>query len=73
MITLERCGSIYLKNKDDVFNAFKKFWALVDKGIWASIKCLRTYNGYEFTSKEFENYCKEVGIERHKTTICTRQ
>jgi hypothetical protein len=38
-----------------------------------SIKCLRTDNGGEFTSKEFENYCKEVGIERHKTIVYTPQ
>ena len=28
-------------------------------------------NGGEFVSKEFENYCKEARIERHKTTIYT--
>jgi transposase InsO family protein len=38
-----------------------------------SIKCLRTDNGGEFTSMEFENYCKESGIDRHKTTAYTPQ
>jgi transposase InsO family protein len=38
-----------------------------------SIKCLRTDNGGEFTSLEFENYCKEVGIKRHKTIVYTPQ
>ena len=28
-------------------------------------------NGGEFTSMEFENYCKESHIEGHKTTIYT--
>jgi transposase InsO family protein len=46
---------------------------LVEKSIDRSIKCLRTNNGGEFTSVEFENYCKEAGIERHKTTVYTPQ
>eukprot|EP00253_Pinus_taeda_P028237 PITA_28237 len=37
-------------------------------GIW-----FRTDNGGEFTSKEFDNYCKDAGIERHKTTVYTPQ
>jgi hypothetical protein len=73
MITLERCGSIYLKEKTDVFNTFKQFRALVEKSTDRSIKCLRTDNGGEFTSVEFENYCKEAGIERHKTMVYTPQ
>ena len=62
-----------LKRKADVFNTFKQFRALVEKSIDRSIKCLRTNNGGEFTSMEFENYCKEAGIERHKTTFYTPQ
>jgi transposase InsO family protein len=45
----------------------------VEKSTGRSIKCLRTDNGGEFTSMEFENYCKEFGIERHKTTAYTPQ
>jgi transposase InsO family protein len=63
---------VYLfKRKADVFNTFKQFRALVEKRIDGSIKCLRTYNGCDFTSVEFENYCKEDGIEIHKTMIYT--
>jgi transposase InsO family protein len=46
---------------------------LVEKSIDRSIKCLRTDNGGEFTSMEFENYCKEFGIDRQKTTSYTPQ
>jgi hypothetical protein len=61
---------IYLvKRKDDVFNSFTQFRALVEKITDRSIKCLRIDNGGEFTYLEFENYHKEVGIERHKTMI----
>ena len=36
-----------------------------------TIKCLRTDNGGEFTSLEFEKYCKDEGIVRHKTNVYT--
>ena len=62
-----------LKSKTDVFTIFKQFIALVEKSTGRSIKCLRTDNGGEFTSMEFENYCKELGIDRHKTTAYTPQ
>ena len=35
------------------------------------IKVLRTDNGGEFCSKEFEEFCKQCGIARHKTTPYT--
>jgi transposase InsO family protein len=60
-----------LKRKDCVFNTFKQFKDLVEKRTNTSIKCLRIDKGGDFTSMEFENYCKEVGIERHKTTVYT--
>ena len=60
-----------LKKKFDVFTVFKQFRELVENIIGRSIKCLRTDNGGEFTSKEFDNYCMDVGIERHKTTVYT--
>ena len=37
------------------------------------IKCLRTNNGGEFCSTEFDRFCKDYGIERHKTTPYTPQ
>ena len=43
-----------LKKKADVFNVFKQFEAMAGKIARKSIKCLRTENGGEFTSLEFE-------------------
>jgi len=44
---------------------------MVENKTGKSIKCLRTDNGGEFTSLEFEQFCKDEGIVRHKTAIYT--
>ena len=62
-----------LKTKPNVFDIFKKFRALVEKSTDRSIKCLRTDNGANFTSKEFDNYSKKDGIVRHRTNVYTLQ
>ena len=62
-----------LKIKVDLFNVFKQFKAMVENKIGKSIKCLRTDNGSEFTSLEFEQYCKDEGIVRHKTIVYTQR
>ena len=49
-----------------VFNTFKQFRVMVEKRTGRTIKCLRTDNGGEITSLEFEKYCKDEGIVRHK-------
>jgi len=62
-----------MKKEADVFNIFKQFKAMVEKRTGKSIKCLRTYNGGEFTSIEFEQYYKDEEIVRHKTIVYTPQ
>ena len=37
------------------------------------MKCLRTNNGGEYTSKEFRNYCSAHGIRHEKTVPGTPQ
>jgi hypothetical protein len=50
-----------LKKKDEVFSKFQEFKAdLTRKKIYT----LRTYNGGEYTSKEFVSFCKLMGIRR---------
>ena len=44
---------------------------MVEKRTGRTIKCLRTDNGGEFNSLEFEKYCKDEGIVRHKTNVYT--
>jgi transposase InsO family protein len=58
----------FLKSKDEVFNKFKEFKALIENLSKRKIKILRSDNGGEYTSKEFVNFCKDVGIKRELTT-----
>jgi hypothetical protein len=58
----------FLKSKDEVFNKFKEFKALIENLSERKIKILRSDNGGEYTSKEFVNFCKDVGIKREFTT-----
>jgi hypothetical protein len=51
-----------LKSKADVFIVFKQFRDLVEKRTHRSIKCLRTYHDGEFTSMEFKNYARSLGL-----------
>ena len=54
----------FLKKKFEVFDRFKEFKALVETQTKKKIKVLRTNNGGEFCSKEFEELCKKCGITR---------
>ena len=58
----------FFGKKYEVFERFKEFKALVENQTEKKIKVLRTDNGGEFCSKEFEEFCKKCGIARHKTT-----
>ena len=53
-----------LKKKSEVFGRFKEFKALVENQIEKKIKVLRTNNGGDFCSKEFEGFYKNYGISR---------
>ena len=54
----------YLCEKSEAFSMFKYFKNLVEKETDHKIKCLRTDRGREFTSQEFNQFCKENGIKR---------
>ena len=56
-----------LKSKDETFDAFKKFRALVEDAPEKRVKTLRTDNGGEFCSNQFKSYCENAGIKRHYT------
>ncbi len=43
---------------------------MIEKQIEKKVKCLRTDNGLEFYNREFDAFCSDKGIVRHRT--CTR-
>ncbi|KAH9659867.1 hypothetical protein KPL70_024018 [Citrus sinensis] len=62
-----------LKTKDQALEKFKVWKSLVENQSGFKLKCLRTDNGLEFCSKEFEEYCQKHGIKRHKIVRFTLQ
>jgi transposase InsO family protein len=58
----------FFKSKYEVFSKFKEFKALSENLSERKIKILKLDNGGEYTSKEFANFCKYVGIKRELTT-----
>lgn len=57
-----------LKKKSDVFAVFRRWKALVENYAGESVGTLRTDNGGEYLSTEFQQYLKTQGI-RHERTI----
>jgi transposase InsO family protein len=68
-----RCWVCPIRRKTDVLAASKTFKARVELEYEKKIKCLRTDNGGEYTSDEFDNFCQYEGIERQFTTAYTPQ
>ena len=58
----------FLKSKDQVFEKFLEWKAMVEKSVGRKLKVFRTDNGGEYTSKEFERYLMTEGV-RHELTI----
>jgi hypothetical protein len=46
-----------IRQKSDVFDTFKKWKALVENETRKKLKCLRSDNGGEYCSKEFDDHC----------------
>ncbi|GJU04571.1 retrovirus-related pol polyprotein from transposon TNT 1-94 [Tanacetum coccineum] len=68
-----RCLVYPIKKKSDVFEVFKVYKVRVELDSGKKIKCLRTDNGGEYTSDEFDTFCKQEGIKRQFTTAYTPQ
>lgn len=57
-----------VRRKSEVLKKFIEWKALVEKSSGHKVQTLRTDNGGEYCSNEFETYCKQEGI-RHEFTI----
>ena len=62
-----------LKSKDQVFQNFQQFHAMVERETRKPLKSLRTDNGGEYISQEFKDYCSKHGIQHEKTVLGTPQ
>jgi hypothetical protein len=62
-----------LKEKSEELNKFKAFKTLVENEKETKIKCLRSDNGGEFTSKYFDIFYEIHGIKRQFSTARTPQ
>ena len=67
------CWVFFLKEKSEAFQIFKTFKILVENEIGKKLKCLRSDNGCEFTSKEFNFFCENHGIKRQVSATRTPQ
>ena len=63
----------FLREKSEVFGVFKKFKALVENQNGKRIKVLRSDHGKEYTSREFDRFCEDEGIERQLTVAYSPQ
>ncbi|KAE8705938.1 hypothetical protein F3Y22_tig00110415pilonHSYRG00197 [Hibiscus syriacus] len=68
-----RCWVYPIKKKSDVFSTFKSFKARVELDSGNKIKCFRIDNGGEYTSEEFDDFCRKEGIKRQFTMVNTPQ
>ena len=62
-----------LKNKSDTFEKFKEWHTLIENQMGTKLKGLRTDNGLEFISEQFNEFCRLKGIKRHMTVPRTPQ
>ena len=62
-----------LKSKDEAFCKFKEWTTEIENQTGKKVKHLRTDNGLEYLSSDFNNFCKEKGIVRHRTIPGTPQ
>jgi hypothetical protein len=54
----------FLRHIFEAFEKFKIFKSQVENEMELKIKCLRSNIGGEFTSVEFNSFCKKHGIKR---------
>ncbi|KAH9650271.1 hypothetical protein KPL70_026312 [Citrus sinensis] len=62
-----------LRQKSEALEKFKEWSTLVENQTGKKIKRLRTDNGLEYCSNEFDEFCKNKGIIRHKIVRHTPQ
>ena len=62
MIILDMLG---LMHKNEVFDIFKRWRAMVENRTCRKLKTIRSDNGTEYTKGDFKEFCDQEGIVRH--------
>ena len=62
-----------MKYKDQVFDVFLKWKAMVENQIGKKVKVPRLDNGGEYTCDPFKDFCQQESIVRHFTVKGTPQ
>ena len=57
----------FLKAKSETFDKFKEFKTLIENQTGRHIRILRSDNGGEYESNEFDDFCREAGIKKELT------
>lgn len=62
-----------LKNKSDTFQRFKGWNVASEVKMGTKLKHIRTENGLEFVSEQFNEFYKKTCVTRHKSVVKTPQ
>ena len=63
----------FLKHRNEAFAKFKEWKIMVENQTGRKLKRLRIDNGLEFCNREFNQFCAQNGISRHRTCTETPQ
>ena len=73
MISQDLFGFLLFKYKSEIFEKFTEWKSMVENSSGMKVKVLRTDNGGEYTSKEFEQPLKKQGTQHELTFPKTPQ
>ncbi|KAG8472606.1 hypothetical protein CXB51_034394 [Gossypium anomalum] len=67
------CWIYFLKNKSEVVQAFLKFKTVAETETGCKLKFIRSDNGSEYISAQFQAICARAGIKHQLTNVYTPQ
>ena len=65
--------TLFLKSKDQAFECFKSLVPQLENACKRKLRAIRSDNGLEFVNSEFNEYCRERGIEHNFSSARTPQ